>query len=100
MRGLEAAPPSEEADKGGCEAERQARIAGPDADAPGQCRDAEADRGDLADQQTPKLKAMESALDKVRAKFGDAAIEKGLSLRDTRRRSTSSNRSPEADPDA
>lgn len=60
-----------------------------------------ADRGDLADQQTPRLKAMESALDKVRAKFGDAAIEKGLSLRDTRRRtaSTSSSRSPEADPD-
>ncbi len=61
---------------------------------------AEADRGDLADQQTPRLKAMESALDKVRAKFGDAAIEKGLSLRDTRRRTTSSSRSPEADPDA
>lgn len=61
---------------------------------------AEADRGDLADQQTPKLKAMENALDKVRAKFGDAAIGKGLSLRDTRRRSTSSSRSPEADPDA
>ncbi|SEM50191.1 DNA polymerase-4 [Bosea lupini] len=66
---------------------------------------AEADRGDLADQETPKLKAMESALDKVRAKFGDAAIGKGLSLRDTRRRTTSSattssTRSPEADPDA
>jgi DNA polymerase-4 len=61
---------------------------------------AEADRGDLADQETPKLKAMESALDKVRAKFGDAAIGKGLSLRDTRRRTTSSTRSSEADPDA
>lgn len=60
----------------------------------------EADRGDLADRQTPKLKAMESALDAVRAKFGDAAIEKGLSLRDTRRRTTSRSRSPEADPDA
>lgn len=46
---------------------------------------AEADRGDLADTQTPKLKAMESALDAVRARFGDAAIEKGLSLRDGRR---------------
>ena len=55
---------------------------------------------DLADQQTPRLKAMESALDKVRAKFGDAAIGKGLSLRDTRRRTTSSTRSSEADPDA
>lgn len=60
---------------------------------------AEADRGDLADRQTPRLKAMESALDAVRAKFGDSAIEKGLSLRD-RRRTTSSSRSPEADPDA
>lgn len=60
---------------------------------------AEADRGDLADRQTPRLKAMESALDAVRARFGDAAIEKGLSLRDTRRRTTSSSRSPEADPD-
>lgn len=60
----------------------------------------EADRGDLADRQTPRLKAMESALDAVRAKFGDAAIEKGLSLRDTRRRTTSRSRSPEADPDA
>jgi DNA polymerase-4 len=60
---------------------------------------AEADRGDLADLQTPKLKAMENALDAVRARFGDAAIEKGLSLRDTRR-ATSRTRSPEADPDA
>ena len=42
---------------------------------------------------------METALDTVRARFGDAAIEKGLSLRD-RRRATSSSRSPEADPDA
>lgn len=60
---------------------------------------AEADRGDLADLQTPKLKAMETALDKVRARFGDAAIEKGLSLRDSRRRATSRNPPPEADPD-
>ncbi len=61
---------------------------------------AEADRGDLADLQTPRLRAMESALDAVRAKFGDAVIEKGLSLRDTRRRATSRSRPPEADPDA
>jgi len=65
----------------------------------------EADRGDLADQQTPRLKAMETALDKLRAKFGDAAIEKGLALRDTRRKpaaseAISSSRPPEADRDA
>ncbi|MCU4180337.1 DNA polymerase IV [Bosea sp. BH3] len=41
----------------------------------------EADHGDLADTETPKLKAMEGALDKLRARFGDDAIGKGLSLR-------------------
>lgn len=59
---------------------------------------AEADRGDLADTQTPRLKAMESALDAVRARFGDAAIEKGLSLRDGRR-ATSRSRSAAEDRD-
>jgi DNA polymerase-4 len=41
----------------------------------------EADHGDLADVATPRLKAMEGALDKLRARYGDAAIGKGLSLR-------------------
>ncbi len=41
----------------------------------------DADHGDLADVATPRLKAMEGALDALRARFGDAAIGKGLSLR-------------------
>lgn len=63
----------------------------------------EADHGDLADIATPKLKAMEGALDKLRARFGDGAIGKGLSLRSPERRGggailRSSGR--EEDPDA
>jgi DNA polymerase-4 len=46
---------------------------------------ADADHGDLADTATPRLKAMEGALDKVRARFGAEAIEKGLALRRPRR---------------
>ena len=42
---------------------------------------AEADNGDLADTATPRLKKMEGALDALRARFGDEAIGKGLSLR-------------------
>ena len=65
---------------------------------------ADADRGDLADTQTPRLKAVESALDAVRARFGDTAIGKGLSLRDRRSpasgQTISSSRSPAEDPDA
>lgn len=62
----------------------------------------EADRGDLADIATPKLKAMEGALDALRAKFGDAAIGRGLSLRAPQRPSSAISRKPvEAeDPDA
>lgn len=63
----------------------------------------EADHGDLADQATPRLKAMEGALDALRARFGDAAIGKGLSLRGPQRReSASTSRNPPLaeDPDA
>ncbi|SEF93201.1 DNA polymerase IV [Bosea lathyri] len=49
----------------------------------------EADHGDLADVATPKLKAMEGALDSLRARFGDEAIGKGLSLRLPQRRPAS-----------
>ena len=58
-----------------------------------------ADRGDLADRETPRLKAMESALDALRARFGDASVERGLSLREPRRTppATSGNRPPEED---
>ena len=59
-----------------------------------------ADHGDLADRETSRLKAMESALDAVRARFGDAAVGRGLSLRAPRRQAaTSGSRSPEEDRD-
>ncbi|MGY6247270.1 DNA polymerase IV [Bosea thiooxidans] len=64
----------------------------------------EADHGDLADTVTPRLKAMEGALDALRARFGDAAIGRGLSLRLPQRSSGEpaiSRKSPEEeDPDA
>jgi DNA polymerase-4 len=64
----------------------------------------DADHGDLADVATPRLKAMEGALDKLRARFGDEAIGKGLSLRLPQRplgaNATSRNPRPEEDPDA
>lgn len=64
----------------------------------------DADHGDLADIATPRLKAMEGALDKLRARFGDTAIGKGLSLRLPQRRqeagATSRKPGSEEDPDA
>lgn len=61
----------------------------------------EADHGDLADVATPRLKAMEGALDVLRARFGDATIGKGLSLRAPQRTgSTSRNPAAAEDPDA
>ena len=64
----------------------------------------DADHGDLADVATPRLKAMEGALDALRARFGDAAIGKGLNLRLPQRAggaSATSRNPPEAeDPDA
>lgn len=64
----------------------------------------DADHGDLADVATPRLKAMEGALDALRGRFGDAAIGKGLSLRLPQRaggESAISRNPPEAeDPDA
>ncbi|WP_420102504.1 DNA polymerase IV [Bosea sp. (in: a-proteobacteria)] len=63
----------------------------------------EADHGDLADTATPRLKAMEGALDALRARFGEEAIGRGLSLRLPQRRSgdaATSRKDPEAeDPD-
>ncbi len=46
------------------------------------CDGAEADRGDLADQSVVKQAQMESAIDKIRDKFGAAALQKGIALRD------------------
>jgi DNA polymerase-4 len=60
-----------------------------------------ADHGDLADTATPRLKAMEGALDVLRARFGDAAISRGLSLRLPQRQPAISRKAPEEeDPDA
>ena len=42
---------------------------------------AEADRGDLADTETPKLAAAQAAIDALRDRFGSAAISRGRSLR-------------------
>lgn len=46
----------------------------------GLCDPAEADRGDLADTGTGKQKAAEAAVDALRAKFGKAAVVKGIVL--------------------
>jgi DNA polymerase-4 len=45
------------------------------------CDAAEADRGDLADQSVVRQAQMESAIDKIRDKFGAAALQKGIALR-------------------
>jgi DNA polymerase-4 len=41
----------------------------------------EADHGDLADTETPRRAATQAAIDALRARFGDAAIARGRSLR-------------------
>ena len=42
---------------------------------------ADADLGDLADTETPRLAATQNAIDALRARFGDGVIGKGRSLR-------------------
>ncbi|MCB8821016.1 DNA polymerase IV [Microvirga rosea] len=49
------------------------------------CDAAEADKGDLADQSVVKQAHMESAIDRIREKFGAAAVQKGLALRKPQR---------------
>jgi DNA polymerase-4 len=49
------------------------------------CDAVEADRGDLVDDTVVKEKSREAAIDSLRAKFGDGAVVRGLSLRDRRR---------------
>jgi DNA polymerase-4 len=41
---------------------------------------AEADRGDLADPDTPRLAAAQTAIDTLRARFGDKAVARGRGL--------------------
>ncbi|MCG7394039.1 DNA polymerase IV [Microvirga sp. ACRRW] len=45
------------------------------------CDAVEADKGDLADQSVVKQAQMESAIDKIRDKFGAGALQKGIALR-------------------
>jgi DNA polymerase-4 len=40
-----------------------------------------ADRGDLADTETPKLAAVQATIDTLRNRFGSTAIGRGRSLR-------------------
>jgi DNA polymerase IV len=49
------------------------------------CDAAGADRGDLADQTVVRQAHMEAAIDKIRAKFGAAALQKGIVLRKPQR---------------
>ena len=49
------------------------------------CDAVEADRGDLADQTVVKQAHMESAIDKIRDKFGIDALQKGIALRKPQR---------------
>jgi DNA polymerase-4 len=49
------------------------------------CEGAEADRGDLADQSVVRQAHMEAAIDRIRDKFGAAALQKGISLRKPQR---------------
>ena len=42
---------------------------------------AEADRGDLADPDTPRLAATQAAIDTLRARFGEKAVTRGRGLR-------------------
>jgi len=45
------------------------------------CDGAEADRGDLADQSVVRQAHMEAAIDKIRDRFGPAAVQRGIVLR-------------------
>lgn len=45
------------------------------------CDAAEADRGDLADADVARLARREAAIDRLRERFGDGAVQRGLALR-------------------
>ncbi len=48
------------------------------------CDGAEADRGDLADQEVVREAKVEAAMDRIREKFGSDALMKGIALRGRR----------------
>jgi DNA polymerase-4 len=45
------------------------------------CDPAEADRGDLADAEAGRAARREAAIDRLRERFGEAAVQRGLALR-------------------
>jgi DNA polymerase-4 len=49
------------------------------------CDGAEADRGDLADQTVVRQAHMEAAIDRIRDRFGAAALQKGIAFRKPQR---------------
>jgi DNA polymerase-4 len=49
------------------------------------CEGSAADRGDLADQSVVRQAQMEAAIDRIRDKFGNAAVLKGIALRGPQR---------------
>jgi DNA polymerase-4 len=49
------------------------------------CDAADADRGDLADQEVVRQAQMERAIDRIRDKFGGVALQRGLALRKPQR---------------
>ena len=53
------------------------------------CDGAEADRGDLADVGVAREAQREAAVDRIRARFGTAAVQKGLVFRPQRRQADS-----------
>ena len=48
------------------------------------CAGAEADRGDLADQDVVRQAKVEAAIDRIRDRFGGRALLKGIALRGQR----------------
>ncbi len=45
------------------------------------CEAADADRGDLADVEVGRMARREAAIERLRERFGDAAVQRGLALR-------------------
>ena len=53
------------------------------------CDGSQADRGDLADVEVVREARREAAVDRIRAKFGTGAVQKGLAFRPHRRQGDS-----------
>ena len=53
------------------------------------CEGSEADHGDLADSGVVREAQREAAVDRIRARFGTGAVQKGLAFRPQRRQTDS-----------